>query len=83
MQLTVFKIRPKNDRLRSLFWTRPAELLKQTPNSNFRRLAPAVKNCRLEMLFAAVHESLVGTFETCQLAQKLSAYRGSPEVICA
>ena len=43
---------------------------------HYRRLpAPA-----REMLFAAVHESLVGTFETCQPARKLSALRGRPEV---
>src|ERR1700738_2364813 len=41
------------------FWAKPAELLKQTPNSNSRKLAPArSKNCRLEMLFAAAHQSV-------------------------
>jgi ABC-type uncharacterized transport system substrate-binding protein len=36
---------------------------------------------RIEMPFAAAHESVVGTFETCQPARKLSAYRGRPEVV--
>ena len=31
-------------------------------------------------LFAAVHESAVGTFETCRPALMMSAYRGRPEV---
>jgi hypothetical protein len=35
------------------------------------------------MLFVAVHESLDGTFETCEPALKLSVHRGRPEVIGA
>ena len=35
---------------------------------------------RIEPLFAAVHESAVGTFETCQLAPRMSAYWGGAEV---
>jgi hypothetical protein len=33
------------------------------------------------MLFAAVHESGSGTFETCRLYGAMSAFRGNPEVI--
>ena len=36
---------------------------------------------RIEIHFAAVHESLFGTFETCRRSLKMSAYRGTPEVI--
>jgi NAD(P)-dependent dehydrogenase (short-subunit alcohol dehydrogenase family) len=32
------------------------------------------------VLFAAVHESPYGTFETCRPALKMSVYRGRPEV---
>jgi hypothetical protein len=31
--------------------------------------------------YAALHESAFGTFETCQLALRMSAYRGRPEVV--
>src|SRR5216683_2320528 len=33
------------------------------------------------MQFAAVHESLVGTFETCRRAPRMSGVGGRPEVI--
>ena len=32
------------------------------------------------MLFAAVHESVCGTFETCRPTKRMSACRGRPEV---
>src|SRR5882724_13011412 len=35
------------------------------------------------MLFAVVHESVPGTFETCRRTLKRSAYGGRPEVVCA
>ena len=35
------------------------------------------------MRFAAVHQSLVGTFETCRRTLRMSVYRGRPEVIGA
>jgi putative ABC transport system substrate-binding protein len=38
---------------------------------------------RVEMPFAAVHESVAGTFAKCRPALRLSAYRGRPEVIGA
>ena len=38
---------------------------------------------RIEMPFAAAHESVVGTFETCRPALRMSADRGRPEVIGA
>jgi hypothetical protein len=34
-------------------------------------------------LFAAMHESGCGTFETCRRYLKMSAHRGRPEVISA
>src|SRR6202165_292639 len=36
-----------------------------------------------EATIAAVHESVVGTFETCRRALKMSVHRGRPEVIGA
>ena len=33
--------------------------------------------------FAAMHESGSGTFELCRLPQRMSVYRGRPEVDCA
>jgi hypothetical protein len=38
---------------------------------------------RIEMPFAAAHESVVGTFETCRRTLRMSVYRGRPEVIGA
>jgi hypothetical protein len=35
------------------------------------------------ILFAAVHESVVGTFETCRLHRAMSAFRSNPEDICS
>jgi hypothetical protein len=35
---------------------------------------------RIEPLFAAVHESAVGTFETCPPILRMSVHRGGPEV---
>jgi len=32
------------------------------------------------MLFAALHESPIGTFETCRRTLRMSAVRGRPEV---
>jgi hypothetical protein len=34
----------------------------------------------MKRLFAVVHESPVGTFETCRQPLGMSAYRGRPEV---
>jgi hypothetical protein len=45
----------------SAFRAEPAELLKQTPNSNSHKLFLRGQNCRLEMLFAAAHESVSGS----------------------
>jgi carbohydrate-selective porin OprB len=41
---------------------------------------PCRRGDRMMMLFAAVHESVVGTFETSRRAQKMSVPRGRPEV---
>jgi hypothetical protein len=49
MQLTVFEISPKNDRLPSLFGT-PAELLNRSPIPIPASLLLRGQNCRLEML---------------------------------
>src|SRR5713101_3493330 len=35
---------------------------------------------RIEMPFAAAHESVHGTFETCRPALRMSVYPGRPEV---
>jgi hypothetical protein len=37
----------------------------------------------MEMLFAAVHESGCGTFETCRPTPSMSVHRGRPEVVGA
>jgi hypothetical protein len=34
----------------------------------------------MTMLFAAVHESVVGTFETCPPVMRMSVHRGKSEV---
>ncbi len=46
-------------------------------------LASADEVIQIRVLFAAAHESVVGTFETCRAALKLSVHRGRPEVIGA
>src|SRR6202048_2142507 len=56
-------MRPKSDRFAFSFWAKPAEPLRRTriqiPASLLLR---GQKNCRLEMLFAAAHESVRGRF---------------------
>jgi len=34
-------------------------------------------------MFAAVHESVVGTFETCRLHRAMSEFEGKAENICS
>jgi hypothetical protein len=40
---------------------------------------PAPMKCRITMLFAAVHDSVVGTFETCGRTLSMSVDRARPE----
>jgi len=43
-------------------------------------LGRADKVIEIEMPFAAAHESVHGTFETCRRTLRMSAYWGRPEV---